>query len=88
MTSKELMPCPFCGKTPKVSDGTYSGSAIHVSCRCGAQLFGGRNHFSSEEEAVSSWNHRQQVAAIKEPKELDGWTDSTDTTPQQYQSLS
>ncbi|PLR48657.1 hypothetical protein CYR40_05675 [Chimaeribacter arupi] len=57
---RELKPCPFCGKKPEVRDGTYSGSAIHVSCRCGAQLFGGRNHFGSEDEAINAWNERSK----------------------------
>ena len=61
MTNNDgLKPCPFCGKKPEVRDGTYSGSAIHVSCRCGAQLFGGRNHFGSEDEAINAWNERSK----------------------------
>lgn len=54
----EIKRCPFCGGVPEVSDGTWSGSAIHIRCRCGVQMFGGRNHFSSTEEAVTAWNRR------------------------------
>lgn len=58
MSEHKLKPCPFCGGKAEVRDGTYSGSAIHISCRCGAQMFGGRNHFGSEEEAATAWNKR------------------------------
>ncbi len=58
MPANELKPCPFCGGNPRVVDSSYSGSAIHVSCRCGAQMFGGRQHFGSESEATDAWNRR------------------------------
>jgi len=58
MCSEDLKPCPFCAGKAEVRDGTHSGSAIHVSCRCGVQLFGGRNHFGSEQEAARTWNRR------------------------------
>ncbi|HEI9833963.1 TPA: Lar family restriction alleviation protein [Serratia marcescens] len=58
MPANELKPCPFCGGNPRVVDSSYSGSAIHVSCRCGAQMFGGRQHFGSEREAIDAWNIR------------------------------
>ncbi|HFF9481053.1 TPA: Lar family restriction alleviation protein [Serratia marcescens] len=54
----ELNSCPFCGGAARVVDSSYSGSAIHVSCRCGAQMFGGRQHFGSESEAAAAWNLR------------------------------
>lgn len=59
-SSAEMKPCPFCGGVAEVRDGTNSGSAIHISCRCGAQLFGGRFHFGSEDEAVAAWNKRHE----------------------------
>lgn len=58
MPANELKPCPFCGGNARVVDSSYSGSAIHVSCRCGAQMFGGRHHFGSEREAIDAWNIR------------------------------
>ncbi|WP_072265284.1 MULTISPECIES: Lar family restriction alleviation protein [Serratia] len=58
MPANELKPCPFCGGNARVVDSSYSGSAIHVSCRCGAQMFGGRQHFGSESEATDAWNRR------------------------------
>ena len=58
MPANELKPCPFCGGGARVIDSSYQGSAIHVSCRCGAQMFGGRRHFGRESEAVEAWNRR------------------------------
>lgn len=61
--SEELKPCPFCGGKPEVRNLVDSGSAIHVACRCGAQLFGRRYHFGSESEAVAAWNKRSKEAS-------------------------
>lgn len=57
-TNEELKPCPFCGEAARIVDSEFSGSAIHISCRCGAQMFGGRQHFGSEQEASEAWNRR------------------------------
>lgn len=65
MSSEELKPCPFCGSAAQVKlPGDSDGFPVHVRCRCGAQLYGGRNHFGSEFDAVSSWNTRAQLATI------------------------
>lgn len=56
---EELLPCPFCGgRTSLRVPGEHDGFAAHVSCRCGAQLFGNKHHFGSESEAASAWNTR------------------------------
>jgi hypothetical protein len=56
MSEIELKACPFCGGVPRISD--LPESAIHVACKCGASLFGGKNHHASHEEAVERWNTR------------------------------
>lgn len=52
----ELKPCPFCGMQPRISD--LPESAIHVACKCGVSMFGGKNHHSSHKEASDRWNSR------------------------------
>lgn len=55
--SEQLNPCPFCGgHAATVVD--FPGSAIHVSCKCGAQIWGGKSHFSSPADAAEAWNSR------------------------------
>ncbi|WP_333627828.1 Lar family restriction alleviation protein [Stenotrophomonas cyclobalanopsidis] len=56
MSEIELKACPFCGREPKISD--LPESAIHVSCRCGASLFGERHHHADHAEATARWNTR------------------------------
>ena len=57
----ELEPCRWCkGTKAKVLD--FAESAIHVACPCGVQMFGGRAHFGSREEAIAAWNHRASPA--------------------------
>jgi len=55
--SEQLKPCS-CGSIPRLSN--HEGSAIHISCSCGIQLWGARAHFSSEEAATKEWNTRAQ----------------------------
>lgn len=50
-----------CGQVPRVSD--HEGSAIHISCRCGMQLWGAKAHFTSVEAAVAEWNSRHAAVA-------------------------
>ncbi|QYY33699.1 Lar family restriction alleviation protein (plasmid) [Cupriavidus pinatubonensis] len=68
-----------CGAVPRMSN--YEGSAIHVSCRCGLQLWGAKAHFGSEAEAIAAWNKRAGAAA--EPvawryRTITGWHTTTD----------
>jgi Lar family restriction alleviation protein len=57
-----LEPCPFCGGEPQVRMPTErDGFAAHVMCRCGAQLYGHKRHFASEQEAVEAWNRRAHL---------------------------
>lgn len=57
----ELEPCRWCkGTKAKVLD--FAESAIHVACPCGVQMFGGRAHFGSREEAIAAWNSRASPA--------------------------
>lgn len=59
MTDRELAGCPFCGGEARVRiPGRTAGYAIHVACRCGVNLFGARNHFASEAQAIAAWNRR------------------------------
>ena len=67
--SEKLKPCD-CGSAPRISN--YEGSAIHISCRCGLQLWGGKAHFGSEEEAIAVWNKRAQNAGEARPVAI--WT--------------
>jgi Lar family restriction alleviation protein len=60
-----IEPCPFCGGEPQVRIPTErDGFAAHVMCRCGAQLYGHKRHFASEQEAVEAWNRRAHHAEI------------------------
>lgn len=58
--SDQLKPCPFCGGHATVVD--YQGSAIHVRCKCGAQVWGGKKHFGSIQNAADAWNTRALLA--------------------------
>nr|WP_313470829.1 Lar family restriction alleviation protein [Stenotrophomonas geniculata] len=69
MSEIELKACPFCGRKPRISD--LPESAIHVSCGCGASLFGERHHHASHAEAAARWNTRapQWQAIESAPKD-------------------
>lgn len=61
MSSEELKPCPFCGSAAQVrAPGDSDGFPLHIGCRCGAQLYGGKSHFGEVSDAVSVWNTRAQ----------------------------
>ncbi|MBA1366947.1 hypothetical protein [Burkholderia gladioli] len=63
----ELEPCRWCkGTKAKVLD--FAESAIHVACPCGVQMFGGRAHFGSREEAIAAWNSASPAPAIPAEK--------------------
>lgn len=62
-TAGKLLPCPFCGGEPRISD--LPESAIHVACKCGVNMFGARSHHSSHEEAIYHWNRRADLAGEK-----------------------
>lgn len=60
--ANSIKPCPFCGGSAQVRMPEESdGFAIHVACRCGAQLYGRARHFSDEAEAAAAWNMRARV---------------------------
>lgn len=73
----ELLPCPFCGGTPKIVErdvepqgDPWYGRKIEkfVNCACGACLFDEQFHegFYSDEKAVEAWNRRAH--GIKQEK--------------------
>ena len=61
---RKLNVCPFCGSTSRadmVKVVKYSG-IFCVKCeRCGAHS----GNANTEDEAVSKWNHREQLTALK-----------------------
>ena len=65
----ELKPCPFCGRTPTVTENKLNLKSILYGVIC----FGGENHsagvgyFQTEEEAAKHWNRR----ADNEQREAD-----------------
>lgn len=50
-----LNPCKHCG-SPLARVIDFAESAIHVSCKCGISLYGGKAHFGSAQEAADAWN--------------------------------
>lgn len=57
--SIDLAPCPFCGAQAQIRDPEPTdGWALHVSCRCGVQMFGRKRHFVDAVEAAQAWNAR------------------------------
>lgn len=60
MTEQPTIKACFCGRTPTIRepDPDLDGFAIHITCRCGIQMFGARHHFSSVQAAAEAWNHR------------------------------
>lgn len=60
--SIDLLPCPFCGAQAQIRDPEPTdGWALHVSCRCGVQMFGRKRHFVDAVEAAQAWNARTSI---------------------------
>lgn len=60
-----LNPCKHCG-SPLARVIDFAESAIHVSCKCGISLYGGKAHFGSAQEAEDAWNTPAPGLASKE----------------------
>ena len=70
---KELKPCPFCGKTPKIvnkdvepqGDPWYGSKCEDfILCECGCCLFDGAFHegfWKIDERGIQAWNNRVQT---------------------------
>lgn len=57
----ELLPCPFCGKSPKIYRSNFS-EKYRVRCEsgCGAETA----CYGSKEKAVNAWNTRIQKKEV------------------------
>ncbi len=84
MTDK-LKSCPFCGNTPEVEPGEYTGVSSHMgtlySVQCSTEgddecpCYPGTGDCRSEEEAIAQWNTRAETHINWQkgiPKQ-DGW---------------
>jgi Lar family restriction alleviation protein len=62
MTSKELKPCPFCGKTPVIMEYTAFAKPkryyIKHYCGNGTSMRVGTVNLRTEEETIAVWNER------------------------------
>ena len=61
---KQLLPCPFCGKEPKLKEAPNHMDIICywvrcVNVKCVATV--GTYHEGSPKKAVKSWNTRAQI---------------------------
>ena len=58
----DLLPCPFCGKPPKVTAraDTYTdtGRICFISCMCGGYSACAHKHGNTLAEATAAWNMR------------------------------
>jgi hypothetical protein len=64
---KAVLPCPFCGGEPKVRiPQATDGYAVHMRCRCGVEVYGGKRHFASGDDAIAAWNTRATTQAVRD----------------------
>ena len=61
MTAPELLPCPFCGKVAHFCDDVCHSTAFFVGCET-LGCFGNARWDETQEEAVSKWNTRADIA--------------------------
>jgi Lar family restriction alleviation protein len=70
-TDADLLPCPFCGRQPKVtsraaaqgeSDRTWSGMLWFIACMCGGYSARAHQYGPTEAEAIAAWNTRAALA--------------------------
>jgi len=60
--SAELLPCPFCGETPDVTDrpstDTATGHVWFISCCCKGYSANAHQHGDTKQAALAAWNRR------------------------------
>ena len=61
MTAPELLPCPFCGKVAHLRGDVCHSTAFFVGCET-LGCFGNAQWDETQEEAVSNWNTRADLA--------------------------
>jgi len=64
-----LNPCKHCG-SPLARVIDFAESAIHISCKCGISLYGGKTHFGSAQEAADAWNTPAPASMSKEARNV------------------
>ena len=60
VSAEELLPCPFCGKTPSISHFEFGGIPVS-SIRCCFSDTGRRYH--DDVEVIAAWNRRSPAAS-------------------------
>jgi len=60
--AEKLLPCPFCGKNPKV---LARGSIMCSNDSCSAGPMAMMSMFASKKACVKGWNHRPQIKEEK-----------------------
>lgn len=59
----DLLPCPFCGKTPEVNFGrTQTDVWAYIRCCCGVTTANqhGDNDREAKRKALDVWNRRER----------------------------
>lgn len=69
--SGELLPCPFCGREPAMSNDDYGDFIVYCpNYDCPAS---NNNWFESKEEAVEAWNIRVERTGTMDRDEYGYW---------------